>query len=110
MAIDVQTLAQQMLAAALPILSKSATDARTFAEVEFTKIALTIRSVGEQVAAGQLSAEQARLLLDMQTQASKNVLLTLEGLALLGAEAAMNAALGAVKTAVNTAVGFALIA
>jgi hypothetical protein len=46
----------------------------------------------------------------MQTHASKNVLLTLQGLSLLGAEAAVNAALGAVKTAVNTAVGFALIA
>jgi len=108
--IDVDGLAGQMLAAALPMLSKSAMDARAFAEVEFTKIALTIRSIGEQVASGQLTEQQATLLLDMQTHASKNVLLTLEGLALLGAEAAMNAALGAVKTAVNTAVGFALIA
>jgi hypothetical protein len=38
------------------------------------------------------------------------VLLTLEGLALLTVEEAINAALGVVKTAVDTALGFALIA
>jgi hypothetical protein len=46
----------------------------------------------------------------MQTHASRNVLLTLKGLALIAAEAAINAALGVVKTAVNTALKFSLIA
>ncbi|SRR5579871_226587 len=110
MALDVGTLATQMLGAALPILKKNAQDAESFAKTEFTKIAQTIVSIGEQVASGQINQQQAGLLLDMQTSASRNVLLTLQGLALLTVEEAINGALSVVKTAVNTALGFALIA
>jgi hypothetical protein len=110
MDLDAGTLAEQMLAAALPILKKGAQDAESFAKTEFTKIAQTIVSIGEQVAAGQVNQQQASLLLDMQTSASRNVLLTLQGLALLAVEEAINAALDVVKTAVNTALRFPLIA
>jgi hypothetical protein len=109
MALDVQKLATQMLAAALPILKKDAQDAESFAKTEFTKIAQTIVSIGEQVAAGQISKEQAGLLLEMQTSASRSVLLCLQGLALLAVEAAINAALDVVKGAVNDALRFTLI-
>lgn len=110
MALKVATLASQMLAAALPILKKDAKEAQAFAKLEFTKIAQTIVAIGEQVAVGQINQQQAGLLLEMQKGASRNVLLTLKGLALLGVEAAINAALKVVKSAVNTALGFALIA
>lgn len=109
MALDVGSLAAQMLSAALPILKKNAQDAESFAKTEFTKIAQTIVSLGEQVASGQINQQQAGLLLQMQTSASRNVLLALQGLALLTVEEAINAALGAVATAVNTALKFALI-
>jgi len=107
--LDVEDVAKQMLAAALPILKKDAADAEAFAKMEFTKIAQTIASIGEALAAGQIDQQQASLLLDMQTLASRNVLLALRGLGLLAAEAAINAALAAVKTAVNTAIGVALL-
>ncbi len=110
MALDIQTLATQMLAAALPILKKDAQNAESFAKTEFTKIAQTIVSIGEQVAVGQINQEQAGLLLEMQTSASRNVLLTLQGLGLLAVEAAINAALDVVKGAVNGALKFPLIA
>jgi hypothetical protein len=109
MKLDVEALASQMLAAALPILQKDAQDAAEFAKTEFTKIAQTIVSIGEQLVAGQINQQQAGLLLDMQTSASRNVLLTLKGLALLAVEAAINAALNVIKTVVNTAVGISLI-
>jgi hypothetical protein len=108
-ALDVQSLATQMLAVAVPMLKKDAQDAESFAKAEFTKIAQTIASIGEQLAANQINQQQAVLLLNMQKLASQNVLLTLQGLALLAVEAAINAALGAIKSAVNTALGFALI-
>ena len=110
MALDVGTLANQMLGAALPILKKDAQDAESFAKTEFTKIAQTIVSIGEQLTAGIINEDQATLLLDMQTSASRNVLLTLEGLALLAVEEAINAALDVVKNTVNAALGFALLA
>jgi hypothetical protein len=109
MAIDVQSLATQMLTVAIPLLKADAQNAESFAKVEFTKIAQTIASIGEQLAANQINQQQAILLLNMQKLASQNVLLTLQGLALLAVEAAINAALGVVKTAVNTALGFALL-
>ena len=109
MALDAGTLANQMLGAALPILKKGAEDAESFAKAEFTKVAQTIVSIGEQLAAGQINKQQAALLLDMQTSASRNVLLCLQGLALLTVEEAINAALSVVKTAVNTAFKFPLI-
>jgi hypothetical protein len=110
MALDVEELADNMLGAALPILKKGAQDAESFAKTEFTKIAQTIVSIGEQVAEGQINQQQAGLLLDMQTSASRNVLLCLQGLALLAVEEAINAALAVVKTAVNTTLNFPLIA
>lgn len=107
---DAGTLASQMFGAALPILEKDAADAKSFAKVEFAKIAQTIVSIGEQLASGQITEGQAGLLLEMQTSASRNVLLTLKGLALLAVEEAINAALEVVKATVNTAIGFSLIA
>jgi hypothetical protein len=99
-----------MLGAALPILTQDAQDAESFARTEFTKIAQAIVSIGEQLADGVINQDQAKLLLDMQTSASRNVLLTLKGLALLAVEEAINAALDVVKNTVNTALGFALLA
>jgi hypothetical protein len=109
MSLDVGALATQMLGAALPILKKDAQDAQSFAEVEFNKIAQTIVSIQAMLAAGQINQQQAALLLDMQKSASRSVLLTLQGLALLAAEAAINAALNVVKGVVNAAVKFPLI-
>jgi hypothetical protein len=66
-------------------------------------------SIEEMLAAGQINQQQAQLLLDMQKSASRSVLLTLKGLALLTAEEAINAALDIVKGVVNAAVKFPLI-
>src|SRR5262249_1486795 len=110
MALDIEQLAKDMLAAALPLLGKAGQDAASFAKVEFSKIAQSIVAIGEDLAAKRINQEQAELLLDMQKLASRNVLLTIEGLGLLAVEAALNAALDVVKKAVNTALGFVLIA
>ena len=110
MALDIEKIAKDMLAAALPLLGKAGQDADAFAKVEFTKIAHTIVAIGEDLAARRIDQQQAELLLDMQKLASRNVLLTIEGLGLLAVEAALNAALDVIKKAVNTALGVVLIA
>lgn len=107
--IDPQALAQEMLTAALPVLQKKTEAARTYAEPEFKKIAETILGIENGRLEGRIGEEEARLLLDMQKNAARAVLLTVEGLGLLTVEAAINAALGAVRTAVNTAMGFSLL-
>jgi hypothetical protein len=109
MALDVSTLASQMLGAALPFLKQGGSDIEDFAKEEFTKIAQQIVAIGENVGAGQLDEPRAKLLLDMQKNASATVLQSVKGLALVTAEQAINAALGVVRTAVNTAIGIALL-
>jgi hypothetical protein len=109
MALDVGSLTQQMLNAALPMLKKDASDAESFAKTEFTKIAQTLVSIEGQLAAGEITQPQADLLLDMQKNASRAVLLALKGMSLLAAEQAINAALGVIASVVNAAVHFPLI-
>mgnify|MGYP003439191727 FL=1 len=47
--------------------------------------------------------------LEIQKNATRMVLMTIEGLGILAAEAAITAALNVVKDSVNTAVGFSLL-
>jgi hypothetical protein len=109
MELNVESLAQQMLAAALPVLKSHVEDAATFARTECTKMAQTLVDLHQQLASNQINQQQASLLLDMQKGAFRNVMLTVKGLDLLAVEAAINAALGVIATVVNTAVGFALL-
>jgi len=109
MSLNVAHLAEQMVAAALPILVQHSSDVQSFAKTEFAKIAQTLAGIEEQTADGQINQAQAAILLDMQKGASRNVLLALKGLDMLTVEEAINAALGVVKTVVDTALGFALL-
>lgn len=109
MGLDAKKLTGDMLSAALPILRGGASDIETYAKSEFTKIAQAMVMIGSQFATKEINDEQARLLLKMQENASRSVFLTVQGMTLLTAEQAINAALDVVKGAVNTALGFALI-
>lgn len=109
MALNGEQLMEDMLQAALPILRKGGADALTFATGELRKMAELAVSVEAQLIAGEIDQAQAALLFDMQKQASKAVLLTVQGLGLVNAELALNAALGVIKGVVNTAVRFPLL-
>ncbi len=107
--LDIPALLASMGAAAEGVLTSKWTTVKSFATTEFQKIAQTIVSIGEGTASGEITQDQAALLLDMQRNASRAVLASVEGMALLAAEQAVNAALKAVSGAVNTFVGFALL-
>jgi len=57
----------------------------------------------------EIDDEEARLQFKIQKNASRTVLLTIEGLGVLAAEEAINAAMKVVKDTVNSALGFTLI-
>jgi hypothetical protein len=103
MAIDAQVLGQQMLSAALPILKASAPNVEPLATLEISKLAYTIAATAHQVGAGQLTQQEAAVLLDVQKNASRSVLLGFEGLSLLKAEQAINSAYGVARTALSGA-------
>ena len=109
MAIDVAELAKTMLQASRGKLKKHWPSIKEYAAAEAHKTAETFAMIEKLRAAGQISPAEARLLLDMQRNAAKAVLLTVEGLGLLAAEGAINAAVKAVRTPVNRALGFELL-
>jgi hypothetical protein len=82
---------------------------KTYGESEMKKLAQTLVMIEQLTKAGQITAEQAKLHLQIQKNATRVVMLTIEGLGLLAVEAAINAALDVVKSTVNTALGFVLI-
>jgi hypothetical protein len=109
MTLNVASLATSMLAAAKGSVTTGWTTLAPFAQTQFTNIAQQIVDIDAQLAAGSITQAQASLLLDMQKNASRAALLSAEGIGLLTAQNAINAALGAVATAVNGALGFALL-
>jgi hypothetical protein len=109
MALDATTLANNMLAAAKAPLLANWTTAEPFAKTQAANIAKQIVDIESQLLAKTITQDQASLLLDMQSNASRAALLAVEGIGIVAAQAAINAALAAVSAAVNTAVGFALL-
>src|SRR5262245_10178481 len=109
MALDASKLAKDMLAAVLPGLKAKASSASLYADMELKKIAQTVALIEKASKAGQITEEEAKLLLDMQKVASHSVLTTLEGVGILAAEQAINTALAAVRAPINAAVGWVLI-
>jgi hypothetical protein len=108
--LDIAALLKSMAGAAAGVLGSKWPGVKSFANTEFNKIAHTIQSIQAQVASGEIQQDQAALLLDMQKNASRAVIASVQGMDLVMAEQALNAALAAVKSVVNTFVGFSLIA
>ena len=109
MAIDIDALAKTMFQAAWTVLKEKAPEVEGYAQGEFKKIAQTIATIEAARVRGQITPQQAALLLDMQKSATRSVLLCAAGIELLAAEAALNAALDAGRTAINSALGFTLV-
>ena len=82
---------------------------KDYAETEFRKIGESISMVEKMKLAGTITEEEARLHLQIQKNAARMVLLTLEGLGLIMVEEAINAAMNAIRDTVNTALGWTLL-
>ena len=109
MAIDVSKLAENMFGAARGVFAKKWPEVEEYAKMEFKKIAESIAAIERMKLTGMITEEQARLHLDIQKNATRNVFLALEGLGILIVEQAINAALGIVKDTVNSALGWTII-
>lgn len=110
MSLNTSQLTQDMLAAFQGVLVKKWPEIKEYAETEAKKLAQSFAMIEVLSISGKINAEQAALHLEIQKNATRTVFLTLEGLGMLAAEAAINAALNVVKESVNKALGFALIA
>ncbi len=107
--IDVDRLVHDMSSAAATVLKTKYPGVQSYAATEFKTIGDTIERIARELANREITEEQATILLDMQKGASRSVMITVEGMAAVAAEQAINAAFDSVRQTVNTAIGFALI-
>lgn len=107
--LNVEELLESMLAAAKGEFSEQWPKIKDYAEPELEKLASTLVQIGRLKATNEISKGEARVLLEMQKNTTRTVMLTLEGMGLLMVEAAINSALAVVKETVNGAIGLALL-
>lgn len=109
MALNLEALASAILGAVKPVLKKHWKDAKNYAETESRKMAQTLENIARLLADGKITREQAEILVEMQTNSMRAVFLTVEGIGVIAAQKAINAAVDAVRDTVNGAVGFKLL-
>lgn len=107
--IDSHRLFTDMLAAMEAVLRGHWGDVRPFAESEARKLAITAAQIEAGHAAGTLNNKQAKILLRMQANSAQAALTAVATVGMIAAQDAINAALGVLRGAVNTAVGIALL-
>jgi len=103
------SLVNEMIKAAKNSLESNWPAISALATTSIRTIAHNFIDIEQMHIAGTISPEQANLLVDMQLNALRTILLSEKGLGLLAAEAAINSVLDAVRTSVNAALGFALV-
>lgn len=107
--LNVQELLESMLEAAKSVFLEKWPKIKDYAEPELEKLAITLVQIGKLKATNEISEGEARVLLEMQKNTARTVMLTLEGMGLLLVEATINSALAVVKDTVNGAIGFAFV-
>jgi hypothetical protein len=102
-------LVSDMSAAAISAAGNNWGTMRNFAQTELQKLAAIAVEIEVAKKAGTITEDEAATLVEMQKNATRAVLLGIEGIGLLVAEATVNAVIGVLKGAINTATGFALL-
>ena len=109
MSLDVGDLASKMLEAFKGKLSEQWPVVKDYAESESKKLAENFVMIEKLKLSGEITEEQAKLHHEIQRNASRSVLLTVEGLGLIAVEQAINAAMDVLRETVNGALDFALL-
>lgn len=109
MSLNAKQLSSDMLAAAKPVLQAHWGKAAPYATAEIQKLAICAAQIEAGYKSGEITAEEAGILRDMQASASRAALTTIETIGLIAAQDAINAALKVLTAAVNKAVGIAIL-
>ena len=107
--LNIDQLVKQMQSAALGVFKENVPSVKRYVETEFKKLGDTILMIEKAKLAGEIDEQEARTLIDMQKNAMRSVMLTVEGLGIVMVEKAINAALRIVKDVVNSGIGFKLL-
>ncbi len=113
MGLSVSQLSKDMRAALIgalqEVLKDKDPDIKSYAESEAKKLAETLVMIEKLIKKNKITQEEAKLHLEIQRNATRTVLLTVEGLEKIAVELAIQAALDVVKKAVNAAMKFGLV-
>jgi hypothetical protein len=109
MNLNAEQLTNDMLEAVKPALQAHWSKAAPYATAEAQKLAICAVQIEAGYKSGELTAEEAGILRDMQASASRAALTTIETIGLIAAQDAINAALKVLSAAVNKAVGIAIL-
>ena len=104
--LDIPQFVKDILGATEPILKKSFDEAKPYLESEAKKLAEAATTIARLKLENKITEQKAKLLMGMQKTAMQNVLLAIEGIGLVTAEIAINAAVGVVKDTVNKFIGW----
>lgn len=104
-----ENLGDQIFSTAKDTFGKQFKSVKQFLRGESEKLAITLRMIIEARISGDVSEEEARILLNQQKIATSAVLTAAEGMSLIAVQSAINAALNVVRQFVNGKVGFSLL-
>jgi hypothetical protein len=90
-------------------LSDKWPEVKDYAETEAKKFAENFVMIERLKLTSEITEEQAKLHHEIQRNASRTVLLAIEGLGILAVEQAINAAMAVLRETVNGALDFALL-
>ena len=109
MGFDIVEIAKRIFQALKGQLSEQFIVVEDYAEYESKKIADTIGMIQKLVLKAKISEEEAKLLLQMQINSTKTILLSVEGLDLITVQRAINTAMSSIRDDVNYSIGFNLL-
>lgn len=107
--IQVDEILPNMIGAASDTFGERWPDIKEYAEEELEKLAKTLAEIGRLRVSKQITEGEASVLLEMQKNTARTVMLTLEGMGLILVEEAINAALSVISETINGALGFQLV-
>lgn len=106
---DLKEILEKMLAASRGVLDSQWNEVEPFAALQYRALAENFQLIERLKATGKITEEQAIQYIEIQKSSVRMVLLTTKGIARIKVEQAVNAALGAVKDLVNTAIGWKIL-
>lgn len=109
MSLDVSAMATTMIDAARAEVTDRWPQLQAFAEMELRRLAHSLADLAQMLVEGKVTEAHARQLVHMHQIASRSVLLSVEGIALLTAEQVIHAGIRAAAKAVNGIVKFTLL-
>lgn len=109
MALDIEKLVKDMTDGAAQVLATRWPKARAFAEPQIRKLAEEIARIEALRATGKITVEDAQDRIATQKEALLSVMSTVDGIAVLAVERAVNAVIAAARAPLEKVLGFPLV-